>query len=114
MCVGHVTRTVEMMNTYNILVRKPERKRQLGRSMRRWEHNIKIYLRRQVWNVWIGLFWLKILRWRAFVTTTTNLRVPQKSRNFLTEFSVCFARRTLIRRVDVGRGGLTEDMVGSK
>ena len=29
---------------YRVLVEKPERKRLLGRSMHRWEDNIKMYL----------------------------------------------------------------------
>jgi hypothetical protein len=32
-------------NTYRILVGKPEGKRLLGRSRRRWVDNIKMYLR---------------------------------------------------------------------
>jgi hypothetical protein len=35
----------KMRNAYNILVRKPEGKRPLGRAGRRWEVNIKIDLR---------------------------------------------------------------------
>lgn len=36
----HVARVKEL-NVYNILVRKPERKRSLGRSRSRWEDNIE-------------------------------------------------------------------------
>jgi hypothetical protein len=35
----------EKRNAYKILVVKPEGKRPLGRPRRRWENNIKIYLR---------------------------------------------------------------------
>jgi hypothetical protein len=35
----------EKRNTYRILVRKPERKRPLGRPRCRWEDNIKMDLR---------------------------------------------------------------------
>jgi hypothetical protein len=35
----------EKRNAYRILVRKPERKRPLGRPRRRWVDNIKIDLR---------------------------------------------------------------------
>jgi len=38
----------EMRNSYNILVGKPEGKRPLGRPRRRWEDNIKMYLRKIV------------------------------------------------------------------
>jgi hypothetical protein len=34
----------EIRNVYNILAGKPERKRPLGRPMRRWEDIIKMYL----------------------------------------------------------------------
>jgi hypothetical protein len=34
-----------MKNTYKILVGKPEGKRPLGRSRRRWVNNIRIYIR---------------------------------------------------------------------
>jgi hypothetical protein len=35
----------EMRNAYNIFAGKPEGKRPLGRSRRRWDDNIRIYLR---------------------------------------------------------------------
>jgi len=38
---GDVARIGEMRNAYKILVRKPERKRTLGRPRRRWEDNIR-------------------------------------------------------------------------
>jgi hypothetical protein len=50
----------DMRNTYKILVEKPEGKRPLGRPRRRWEDNIKIYLRTYGLGVWIGFIWLKI------------------------------------------------------
>jgi hypothetical protein len=40
----------EVRGAYNILVRRLEGKRPLGRIRRRWEDNIK----------WIGLIWLRI------------------------------------------------------
>jgi hypothetical protein len=47
----------EMRNAYNFLVGKPEGVRLLGRSKRRWEDNIKIYLREIGWESmdWIHL-----------------------------------------------------------
>jgi hypothetical protein len=42
---GHVARMVAKRNAYGILVGKPEGKRPLGRSRRRWVDNIKIDLR---------------------------------------------------------------------
>jgi len=41
---GHVTRMVERRGVYRGLVGKPEGKRQLGRTRRRWEDNIKVGL----------------------------------------------------------------------
>jgi hypothetical protein len=44
----------EMRNAYNILVRKSEEKRPLGKPRRRWEDNILMYLTKKkygrVWN----------------------------------------------------------------
>jgi hypothetical protein len=47
---------------YRILVGKPEVKRQLGRTRRKWVNNIQIYLKEIGWDgmVWIGLTWLRI------------------------------------------------------
>jgi len=45
-------------NVYTILVGKPEGKRTFGRPKRRWEHNIRICLSREIgWEVvdWIHL-----------------------------------------------------------
>ena len=41
---GHVARMGERIGVYRVLVGKPERKRQLGRTRRRWEDNIKMNL----------------------------------------------------------------------
>ena len=42
---GHVARMELSRNAYRVLVGKPEGKRPLGRSRRRWEENIKMDLR---------------------------------------------------------------------
>jgi len=42
--VGHVARRGEGSGVYRVLVGKPEEKRPLGRSRRRWEDNIKMDL----------------------------------------------------------------------
>jgi hypothetical protein len=54
---GHVARMGEKRNAYRILVGKPEGKRPLGRSRRRWVDNIKLDLREIGWNGrdWIAL-----------------------------------------------------------
>jgi hypothetical protein len=41
----HVARMGELKNSHNILVRKPEVKRPLGRPRYRWEVNIRMDLR---------------------------------------------------------------------
>jgi hypothetical protein len=33
---GHITRTEEFINTYTVMITKPELKSSLGRSRRRW------------------------------------------------------------------------------
>jgi hypothetical protein len=57
-------------------VGNPEGRRQLGRPRRRWEDNIKIYLRKLGWGGrdWIDLAQNKA-QWRALVNTEMNLRV---------------------------------------
>jgi hypothetical protein len=42
---GHIARMGEKRNAYRILVGRPERKRPLGRTRRRWVDNIKMDLR---------------------------------------------------------------------
>jgi hypothetical protein len=42
---GHIARMGAKRNAYRILVGKPESKRPLGRSRRRWVNNIKMNLR---------------------------------------------------------------------
>jgi hypothetical protein len=47
---GHVARMGEKRNVYRILVGKPEGKRPLVRSRRRWADNIKMDLREIGWD----------------------------------------------------------------
>jgi hypothetical protein len=62
---------------YRVLVGMPEGKRPLGRPERRWENNIKMDLReiRIDGANWIRLAQYRV-RWRAFMNTVVNLRVP--------------------------------------
>jgi hypothetical protein len=74
---GRVARIGEGRGVYRVLVGRPESKRPLGRPRRRWENNIKMYLR----VTWIdGTNWIQVaqdrLQWRACVNTVMNLRVP--------------------------------------
>jgi hypothetical protein len=67
----------EVRGAYNILVGRPEGRRQLGRPRRRWKDNIKMDLG----EIGFGdVEWINLAqdrdRWRAFVNTVMNLRVP--------------------------------------
>jgi hypothetical protein len=52
--VGHVAPMGEKRNAYRILMGKPEGKRPLGRSRRKWVDNIKMDLR-EIGVGWYGL-----------------------------------------------------------
>jgi hypothetical protein len=64
-------------NAYRLLMGKPEGKRPLGRPRRRLVDNIRMDLGEVGWgNVdWIDLAQDRN-RWRAFVNSVLNLRVP--------------------------------------
>jgi hypothetical protein len=72
---GHVARMGEGRSVYR--VGRPEEKRTLGRSRRRWEDNIKMDLREIGIDGanWILLALVRV-QWRAFLSTVMNLRVP--------------------------------------
>jgi hypothetical protein len=59
-----------------VLVRKPEGKRPLGRLRRKWEGNIKMGLQEVEW----GMDWFELAqdidRWWAFVNAVMNVWVP--------------------------------------
>jgi hypothetical protein len=67
----------ERRGAYRALVGKPEGRRPLGRSRRRWEDNIKMDLRQVGWG---GVDWIDLAqdrnRWRALVYTVMDLRLP--------------------------------------
>jgi hypothetical protein len=67
----------EKRNVYRLLVGKLEGKRPLGRPRRRWIDNIKIDLLEIGLSIvdWIGLAQDRY-RWRAFVNSVMNLRIP--------------------------------------
>ena len=64
---------------HRVLVGRPEEKRPLGRSRRRWEDNIKMDLQEVVEGCedWMELAQDRD-RWRALVSTVMNLRVPKR------------------------------------
>ena len=73
---GHVARMQEGRSVHKVLVGKPDGKRPLGRSRRRWEDDIKMDLE-------VGRScgdWMELAqdrdRWQALVSTVMNLWVP--------------------------------------
>jgi hypothetical protein len=69
----------ETRKAYRILIGKPERKRPLGRHRRRrrWEDNIKMYLREiRSEDLDCTLLAQERDQWRALVNMLMNLRVP--------------------------------------
>jgi hypothetical protein len=57
---GTVTLMEEGRGVYRVLVGKPEGKRQLGNSRRRWEDNIKMDFQDVRCGGWAGSVWLRI------------------------------------------------------
>jgi len=55
--VGRVAGMGDSRRVYRVLVGKPEGKRQLGRSRRRWEDNIKMDLQEVGWG---GMDWIDL------------------------------------------------------
>ena len=73
-----MARMEEGRGVHRVLVGKPEGKRPLGRTIRRWEDNIKMDLQ----EVGGGCGdWMELTqdrdRWRALVITVMNIRVPE-------------------------------------
>jgi len=92
---GHVARMGEERGMYRFLVGKPEGKRPLGRSRRRWVENIRMDLQEVGCGYmdWIGLAQDRD-GWRAL--WVMNLWVPWNAGNFLTSGKpVSCSRRTL-------------------
>ena len=73
---GHVARTGEERGVYRVLLGKPEGRRQLGRTRRRWVDNIRMDLQEGGYGYmdWIGLAQDRD-RWRTLVSAVMNLRV---------------------------------------
>jgi hypothetical protein len=67
----------EKRNTYRLLTRKPEGKRQLGRPRCRRVDNIRMDLEEVIWG---DVDWITLTqdrnRWRALVNSVMKLQVP--------------------------------------
>jgi hypothetical protein len=57
---GHVAVMDVMRGLCRVLVGRPEGKRPLRRTRRRWEDNIEMDLQVVVFSLWIGSTWLRI------------------------------------------------------
>ena len=76
---GHVARMEQFRNADRVLVGKPESKRPLGRPRRRWEDNIKMYLREVGCDPRDQIALVEDRdQWRAYVRAVMNLRVSSK------------------------------------
>jgi len=74
---GYVARMGEERGMNRVLVGKPEGRRPLGRTRRRWVDNIRMDLQEVECGYmdWIGLAQYRD-RWRTLVSAVMNLRVP--------------------------------------
>jgi len=98
---GHVARMGQGRGVYRVLVGRPEGKRPLGRTRRRWEDNIKMDLQEVGGSCGD---WMELAedrdRWRALVSTVMNLRVPKmRGISRLVAKPVGFSSRTLLHKV---------------
>jgi len=90
------TGCIDVYFQYRVLLEKPEGRRPLGRSRRRWVDNIRMDLQLGCgYTDWIGLAQDRD-RWRTLVSAIMNLRVPLNAGNFLTSCKpVSLSRRIL-------------------
>jgi hypothetical protein len=84
---GNVARMGEKIKACRLLVGKPEGKRPLGRSRRRWVDNIKMDLLEIGWG---GVDCIGVAqdrdKWRALVNAVMNLRVMLGNYQVATQF----------------------------
>ena len=81
---GHVARMGDRRGAYLVLAGRPEGKRALGITRRRWENNIKIDLQEMGCG---NMDWIDLAedwdRWWALVNAVMNLRGSVKCGEFL-------------------------------
>jgi hypothetical protein len=76
---------VKMRNAYKHLAGKPEGKKPLTRPSCRWEDDIRMDLRKVVWESVERMYLAQgTAQWLHRVNTVMNLRVPYETGNFLT------------------------------
>jgi hypothetical protein len=82
-----VARIGERRGAYRALVGKPERRRPLKRPRRRWEDNIKMYLREVGWR---GMDWINLTqerdRWAGSCECGDETSCSIKCGEFLEKF----------------------------
>jgi hypothetical protein len=80
----------ERRGAYRNLVGRPEGKRPLGRSVRKWEGNIKVDLQELRWG---GMDCVYLAqggdRWRVLVNALLNRRVALKFGEFFDYLTAC-------------------------
>jgi hypothetical protein len=69
-CAGEIE-GMEKRNAYRVWVRKPERKRALGRPRSRWENNIKIDIKEMGGD---GIDWMPLAQYRDIGTGDERTR----------------------------------------
>jgi len=83
--VGKVALTGNIRIAYRVLVRRPERKINLGRPRHREDNNVKMDLQEVCWR---SMEWIYLAqnrdKWRALLNAVLNNWVPQNSGNSLT------------------------------
>jgi hypothetical protein len=74
---GHVARMGKRRGVYRVLVGKPEGKRPLGRTRRRWVDNIKMDVQEVGCGGMDGIELVENRdKWQIFVNAVMNLRIP--------------------------------------
>ena len=83
--MGKVALTGNIRIAYRVLVRRPERKINLGRPRHREDNNVKMDLQEVCWR---SMEWIYLAqnrdKWRALLNAVLNNWVPQNSGNSLT------------------------------
>jgi len=72
--MGHVAHTAENRKTNRVLAKKPEGKRQHGRSRHRWEDNTKMDVKEIGWDImeWVYLAQQEHVVGRWLMTNRSN------------------------------------------